>query len=267
MLYFPQLTSGAIVQYPIRKMREGRTVVSCSPAGRTWKSLDSAYETVEWDLTLKGLNASERSAIETLFEATEGRLGEFTFLDPTDNLLLWSEDLTDTAWIKGPMLTLTAGVTDPAGTLLATRIVNSGAAAQQMAQSVAGPGSFRYCFSVYARSEAAATMTLYSTDGTNSAKTVAPVGTSWQRLIHSAQLSGTADSITAGIELQAGVSVDVCGCQLDCQPGPSSYRKTTSRSGVYSNCRFSEDTLTVIAEGADNYSCSFGLVARMAEAS
>ena len=62
----------------------------------------------------------------SLYSDVEGRLGSFTFLDPTDNLLLWSEDLTQTAWESNSLLTITAGVADPKGGTSANQIANTG---------------------------------------------------------------------------------------------------------------------------------------------
>jgi hypothetical protein len=37
------------------------------------------------------MSDQELAALEALFQAVEGRLTPFTFLDPADNLLAWSE--------------------------------------------------------------------------------------------------------------------------------------------------------------------------------
>jgi hypothetical protein len=263
MLYFPQLSTGALTQYPLSKMREARTVVNLFQDGRALRLLDGTHELVEWRMSLTGLNGAERNAIESLFQSTEGRLGEFTFLDPTDNLLRWSEDLTAETWEKGPLVSLAAAFADPAGTERATRAVNTGAAAQRIEQSIEGPARFQYCFSVCARADVSTPVVLYSTDGTMSADTRATAGPSWRRLAHSSRLESASEATVFGLELGPGAAVELYGFQAECQPAASAYRRTTTRSGVYERSRFGDDVLTLTADGPGEYSCAVRIVAGM----
>ncbi len=263
MLYFPQLSTGALTQYPLSKMREARTVVNLFQDGRASRLLDATSKLVDWRMSLTGLNEAERNALESLFQATEGRLGDFTFLDPTDNLLRWSEDLTAESWEKGPLVSLAAAFADPAGTERATRAVNTGAAAQQIEQSIEGPAWFQYCFSVYARANVSTPVVLYSTDGTVLASTLAAAGPSWRRLVHSSRLESTSGATVFGLELGPGAAVELYGFQAECQPAPSAYRRTTTRSGVYERARFGDDVLMVTADGPGEYSCAVRIVAGM----
>ena len=43
--------------------------------------------------------------------------------------------------------------------------------------------------------------------------------------------------------------------QAEAQPAPSAYRKTTSRSGIYTNARFEDDSFSLSAEGPGQHSC------------
>ena len=76
--------------------------------------------------------------------------GGFVFLDPTDNLLRWSETLTSGVWQKDALLQLSAGVNDPVESTRATRVANTGLVSQELSQSVEAAGWFQYCFSVFA---------------------------------------------------------------------------------------------------------------------
>lgn len=255
MACFPQLVTGAVAQFPGIKRIVRRTVVNEAGDGRRVKLDDPAASALEWRLELSGLTDAEWNAIETLFEAVEGRLGSFTFLDPFENLLSWSEDLSATAWVKGAGLVVVAGVEDPLGTARAARVTNQDALAQSIAQSVNGPGWYQYCFSVWARSEAPATVTVFQRTQTASASKVVQIGPVWKRLEYGVKLAATEDAVDFGVTIEASGAVELFGFQAEAQVGASDYRKTTARSGVQESASFVDDVLTRTTEGIDNNSC------------
>jgi hypothetical protein len=218
------------------------------------KLADSMADALEWDLDLEGLTDAEWNAIEALFEAVEGRLGSFTFADPFDNLLRWSEDLTAGAWAKGTGLVLSAGIADPLGGLGAARVANQGAAADSLQQTVNGPGWYQYCLSVYARSATPATITLFQSAGAASVSKSFAVGETWRRLEYGGTLSTTEETVEFGVTVEPGVTVELFGFQVDAQTGASSYRRTTARGGVHEEAWFLDDTLTRTAAGPDDNS-------------
>src|ERR1700733_11051509 len=160
VLYYPQLTSGAVSQFPVMRNTNMRTVANQLPSGYTIRMADTGFQKVQWRLRYSALTDGEQASIESLFEASEGQLNTFTFLDPTDNLLMWSEDWTQAVWTADPLLQVTGGVSDPMGGSDAMQLTNTAQTTQQIAQSTAGPSSFVYCFSVYVRSAAPATIQL-----------------------------------------------------------------------------------------------------------
>src|SRR5215472_17374883 len=125
MLCFPQLESGAVSQYPITRRDRTRTVTNNPEDGGTIRMPDSGASSTAWTLSFSGLSSDEWKAIQTLFEAVQGRFAAFTFLDPTGNLLCWSEDFNKPVWSLGPMLETVAGVRDAAGGNSATRLTNT----------------------------------------------------------------------------------------------------------------------------------------------
>ncbi|HSB13150.1 MAG TPA: hypothetical protein VLE22_01750 [Bryobacteraceae bacterium] len=141
--------------------------------------------------------------------------------------------------------------------------MNTGAAAQRIEQSVDGPAWFQYCFSVYVRAGVSTPVVLYSTDGTVSADTRATAGPLWQRVVHSVRLESPTEATAFGFELGPGAAVELYGFQAECQPAPSAYRRTTTRSGVYERSRFGDDVLTLRADGPGEYSCAVRIVAGM----
>lgn len=255
MPYFPQLVTGAVGQFPGIKRAVRRTLVNEAADGSTVKLNDAMAGALEWDLALTGLTDGEWSAIETLFEGAEGRLGSFTFLDPFDNLVSWSEDASAAAWSKGTGLAITTGIEDPVGSAGAARITNQGASPESIRQGVAGPGWYRYCFSVWARSATPATITLFQSTQTESASRAIRIGPVWKRLEHGAKLDATEETVDFGMTIDAGDAVEVFGFQVEAQPGASKYKKTTAGSGVHANASFAEDTLTRTTRGIDDNSC------------
>jgi hypothetical protein len=121
MLYFPQLSTGAVAQYPLIKRRVYRTVTNRLADGRRIRLSDAAAQRVEWEIAFEALSDAERRQLEQFFASAEGRLREFTFLDPAGNLLAYSEELTAGAWTRGPLLTLVQGMADPLGGSAARR--------------------------------------------------------------------------------------------------------------------------------------------------
>ncbi len=259
MLYFPQLLSGSVSQYPLKQTRRARTVVNELSDGHTTKIGDPDFEKIEWDLRLSFLNDQEMDAVETLFGQAEGGLGTFTFLDPGDNLVVWSESLTETVWQTGPLLQLTDNVADPFGENRATRLFNAAQTAQDLSQTLDVPAGFHYSFSAYVRSDQATTIQLKRVAGAASGAEAVQTTSSWQRVFSSSNLDGSEESVSFGIEVPSGAVVEVFGVQVEAQLAPSAYKRTTMRGGVHSRARFLEDSLTITTSGPGLHSVELRL--------
>lgn len=262
MLCFPQLLGGAPTQFPTRRRIEKRTVWNRQSDGRVWKLADAQWRRVEWRLELKGLRSEEYRALETLFHQVEGRRGSFVFLDPLGNLLVWSEDLEREAWAKDRYLELTMQADDPWGSSSATRLRNAGAIPQRIQQVLSAPSWFHYCLSLWVRSNAVSELTVFAQTSTAAAARTVKTNTSWQRVVHPVRLQSTDESVAFGVELGAGVTIEVCGLQVEAQCGASKYKKTGERSGVYREARFCEDRLVVGAEAPESHCCTVKVMAR-----
>ena len=68
MLYYPQLTSGAVTQFPVTRTVNLRTVANQLPSGFTIRMSDTGYQKVQWRLVYSDLTDGERAALESLFE-------------------------------------------------------------------------------------------------------------------------------------------------------------------------------------------------------
>jgi len=261
MRYFPQLAGGASGQFPLVRKTRRRTARCEQTDGREWKIADNGIREVEWVLEWKGLSRSEWSELESLFHETEGRRGSFVFLDPWDNLFVWSENLAEEAWIKDPYLALIEGVEDPFGGTTATRLRNDGATTQGIEQALAAPGWYQYCFSVWVRGGVGEEVTLYGRTGTAGEARRVKLSGRWRRMSLPVKLSGGEELIKFGLEVDAGGSVEVFGMQVEAQAGASQYKSTRQRGGVYREARFGDDVLEVVAEGSDCFACRVRVVA------
>jgi hypothetical protein len=254
MLAYPQLASGALTQFPAQKTRNPRTVVNALADGRSIKLADPPGEITEWQLQYAGLSDQEAAALEQFFEATEGSLGIFTFLDPTSNLFAWSDRLDHTGWTKGPLLTVTGNVADAAGGTKGWHLSNTGAGAQSLSQTLEAPGGYVYCLSLHARSATRLTVTLQR----GSAREDRTVGTEWSRITSSGSGGAAAETIDFGIEVPPGGSLDVYGMQVEPQAAPSLYKPSTA-GGVYPNAWFRDDFLVVTATDVNRHSATVNI--------
>lgn len=252
MLCFPQLATGANGQFPFERTLVQRTILSEQPGGETLRLADADAERTEWRLTFRGLSDEELAALETLFTAAEGRLGEFTFLDPLDNLLRWSEGLEQAAWLRDAGLTLTAAVADPAGGTAAARIEGTG----EVRQAIAAPAGLQYCFSAWVRGAA----TLLARAGSAEQAQTVDSGEAWRRVEHPVKLASAAEAVEFGVRL-AGGAAEFYGLQVDAQVCASAYKRTGARAGVHSAARFDGDSLEVITRGRDWHDCRVRLAA------
>src|SRR5580698_9646948 len=136
MLVYPQLPTSALAQFPVHTRYQARTLVNTAADGTVVKLADSGAAKVEWQLKYAGLSDVELAALLLFFAAAEGTLNNFTFVDPTANLLGWSNDLQNEVWEAAPLLSLTGSTSDPAGGNYAWAVANSGAGAQSLSQTL-----------------------------------------------------------------------------------------------------------------------------------
>jgi hypothetical protein len=255
MLVYPQLATGALSQFPVQRRHLLRTLVNTAADGTAIKLADPGAETVEWQLNYTALSDAELAALQQFFSAAEGTLNSFTFLDPTANLLAWSNDLSNAVWDAGPFLSSSGAKADPTGGSNAWNVVNSGAAAQDLSQTVTAPGGYVYSFSVYAKAAAPATLTLLL--GSN--RYDQNLGPNWQRFWCTGTADATASSVTFGVELGPGAAVDVYGLQVEAQASPSLYKASTS-GGCYENARLRDDMFFFTTTDVNRHSATVNII-------
>jgi hypothetical protein len=263
MLYYPQLSTGVVSQFPVNRRAATRTVSNLLPSGESIRMSDPGATVVGWQLQYSSLTNDEWTSLEQLFEATEGKLTTFTFLDPVDNLLMWSEDWTRAVWTADPMLQISTGLPDPLGGNGAVQITNTSQTTQRIVQNIAGASWFRYCCSIYLRSDTPATVQILSSATGQESLTQISAGSSWIRAVKADSLPLQQDGISFGLQLPGGARIVAFGAQAEPQPAPGYYKKTTDRAGVYSHTRFDSDSLTLTTDAPNRNSCSVSLVSKL----
>lgn len=212
-----------------------------------------------WELSYINLSTGDVEAIQTHFKNCVGPFHAFTFIDPTENMLVSSTDLRAAAWQTSSLINVTPGAVDPNGGSSAFTVTNTGQSDQMVTQSVEVPANYRYCLSVYVNSEQASTITLIRSGNSTEDRTSVPINTGWSRVVSSGRLNDPGEIFTIGISLSAGQRVELYGVQLEAQISPSRYRPTTQTAGVFSSAHWGVDELTVIAEGPNLFSTSFSI--------
>lgn len=264
MLYFPQLLTGSVAQYPFSRRRVFRTVRAENLDGGVSKHADSEAGRVRWELSYRWLTEGERDVLERFFQAAEGRLKNFTFVDPAANLLVWSERLSEPVWSKDPWLALTEQQPDPEGGHRATRIANGGAAPQELVQTIQAPGWYQYCFSAYVRGDTSGMLELVRATADGEDRRAVVVTPQWRRFWLTGRAATTAEAVRFAVRIGGGVVVDVWGLQAEAQVLPSAYKKTGPQGGVYPTARFDSDFLVIKTDGPAQYSCTVYITAPLA---
>jgi hypothetical protein len=255
MAVFPQLTSGALAQFPVTKSNQLRTVVNTMADGSVITLADPAGAFTGWQLQYSNLSDAEAAALQQFFSSMEGSLNQFIFLDPTANLFAWSDQLTNDVWTADPFAGLTGGVADPLGGTNGWTLTNSGEAPQGVYQTLNAPGGYTYCLSIYLRSVMAASAILLS----GNSQTTVTIGNGWNRFTLSGQGNASANSITFGVQVPPGMSLNLFGMQVEIQPGASNYKSTTT-GGVYPTAYFRDDSLAFTSTDVNHNSVTVNIV-------
>lgn len=261
-LYFPQLTSGALAQYPIQKTRIVPTIKNVLLDGSMVLSSDLNFNSqasrLIWQLSYTDLDSVDIQALQMHFAACSGRFRSFTFIDPTDNMLVSSVDLTAANWQR-EAIQLTLGASDPQGGTQGTVLTNVSQSTQQISQTLLVPSNYQYCWSAYIRSTQTGEVLLTRYGASASASTSMSIGPTWTRAISSGRLNDAGTNVTVGIVLAPGQQVTVYGLQLEAQVQPSRYRATGQTGGVYPSAHWATDELAVVAQAPNLFSTYFSI--------
>jgi len=257
MTWFPQLSTGCLVQLPLSRRLVWRAITNRLENGERISLPDTPAGRIEWNLAYKELSEGEAAGMGSFFRNCRGAFGTFSFADPSANLLGWSEDLSRPDWQHG-LLSVVPNRAAPNGTLSASTLINAVGAAQQLTQTVALPGQYTTCFSAWLRSDSPATVTLRR----GSAVQPLAITSNWKRYYLTGAVPGE-DNAPFSVELQPGQSMDVWGFQVEAGPYPSQYVPVTTASGIYERTSFAADELAITATGVGLFATEFTLISRL----
>lgn len=254
MLIYPQLSTGATAQYPITKTVSQRAIKSVMEDGTCISCPDRSAWYVTWRIPYEDLSIPEAESLESFFLSTQANLQPFVFLDPTTNLLSWSEDYTQAVW-GGTAFSFQSGIDDPTGAFHGTRARSTTSHDQSLIQTTAIPGCALTCFSVYLRAAEPTSLQLIRTAGALIQTTTIVATTTWQRYSLTGSFPLSSDPSSYGVVVSAGVSIDIFGAQVDAQSTAAEYVQTTQATGVHTNARFEMPQLEMIATGPNRNAC------------
>ncbi len=258
MNWFPQIGSGSVAQFPLSVSRQWRAIRNELESGEQILFPDPAATRIQWNLPFKDLNDSETAALTGLFSACRGSYGQFGFIDPLANLLGWTADLSKPDWQAG-LISATPGAVDPTGASGAWTLTNGAAGDQQLTQTLAVPGEYTSCFSLWVRSASGGSVLLQR----DSVQIRIALTAVWKRVFVSGAGAAGATNATYSIGLGAAQSVQIYAPQVEAQPYPSQYKETAAASGIYEETWFAEDELKVIATAPGLFSCDVKLLSRV----
>ena len=250
---FPQMTSGAVAQFPFRKEFSYRTLVNSGSGADEIISSDADFQMRVWELPLEHLTDGEWQDIEDLFELSEGRLGTFLFLEPGQNLLSWSEKLSDPIWQQGSGVSVTDGQPDPIGGTGAVQVTSPGGGAT-ISQVLPIPASYRYVASVWARTAGSGAALRVTDTGSGSVEVGFRSDNSWRRYSVGYGVSSASASVAFELVTPSGAPMEIFGPQLEAQIAPSTYKRTEQQAGVFPGARFDSDVLSDTATGVNRHS-------------
>ncbi len=77
--YFPQLQTGSMTQFPVKRTQRLRSITNELEDGTSIVLADSGANTLEWELNFDGISDAEADALRSFFEAMEGSSGYVLF--------------------------------------------------------------------------------------------------------------------------------------------------------------------------------------------
>jgi len=150
-----------------------------------------------------------------------------------------------------------SGGAGPTGAVEASTLRNSSAAEQGIRQTLDVPGGYQYCLSVYARQseESGARITLLAGNRRKEFR----LASTWTRIFLTGSGSEQDESVSFGVAVPTQ-AVEICGLQVEAQPGPSGYKRTGAQGGVYTGARFKDDALVFSTDDLNHHSCRVTII-------
>jgi hypothetical protein len=263
-LYFPQMLGGGVTtSLPYASDLAYRTVSEDMENGKRYAYKFRTNPLGRFSVNLPLMRAAEVATLETFIVACEGRLREFTFLDPGGNLVAYSDDFSHASWTSSSV-TIGGAVTDPKGGSLA-RSCSSGGSNGFLHTSVlpAGNGSgIVLCASVWARATSSSqTLSIGFLDSGLSAlenSTWALPQNIWTRIHHTITLATSSPIriVIGGNSTWNGSTIQLFSGQCVAMPGPGPRLLTPGAEGLRAKCRLGQDDISIRSTGVNQHAAT-----------
>jgi hypothetical protein len=261
-LFYPQLKTGAVAQYPIRKVAVTRAVSNVLPGGGILLCPDDAASRTIWNFEYAGVSKEELSVLQNFFEICDGPLKPFTFLDPTGNLLSASSNFLDDAWQLSSAAKILGTSAGPLPNLAAFTLVNNGQTIQELEQTLDIPASYHYCCSMYVSSATSQPVTLFRRSPYAEETALFNAGPEWKRVWTAGNLQDQSTGLSIGLKLSPGQHLSIAAAQLEAQPSVSPYRNSSQTGGdIYPNAHWALEELKVRHLGPNSVNVSVSIEA------
>jgi hypothetical protein len=234
---FPNLAT-----LPLTREARFTSRINRTPDYTEMRAQDQTGPLFRWNLQLGPLTDAEATTLQNFYATCNGGYQTFAFLDPLDNLLQWSEDVTQASWqaTSPSSLQVTSGGSDPLGGSGAQTLLNTIASVNTVSQSLAtNPQGMTLTASVWLIGSVPVTLRVSDGGAQNFAAIVSPTG-SWQRHTLTGTFAASGSQIVWALDLPANGGAELFGAQLVTTPGPGAYTRTTTVSGFHPNCCFSQ---------------------------
>ena len=257
MTYFPQVSAnGSTTQVPYVVSSAFENLQTPLETGMNWAfSLRSGgltnYPTgplSRFNVNFSNISDAEVNSLYSFFQSCQGRYKSFRFLDPSGNLLQFSEDFANAYWNKTS--TVSPHQPDPFGHTRGCSLTTG------TLRAVAGPsdGGMRgmvLCASIYLQALfPGMSVSIGFVDNTTSTSYVQNYVlpfSSWLRISKTLVLP-TNDQFLFYLQLSSGMC-NAFGAQVSPMKGAGAYASSPPGYGYHENCRFDVDAFAVQAVG------------------
>ncbi|MBI1356533.1 MAG: hypothetical protein GC160_19500 [Acidobacteria bacterium] len=230
-----------MVQFPVREEARFRTILHRPEVGDAISYSDPDFAERAWELAFENLTDEEWDRLEQLFIGSAGSARGFTFLDPSCNLLAWSEGLDEDVW-QNNGVGVTGGLPDPLGGN-AGFALTTGAGGGTLSQSIEAPAQYHYSGSIWARTASSGVVVrVHDGQGVHASRAFEPDNL-WRRYEVGYAGLGSGESVHFEVSALGTAALDVFGPQLEAQIATSAYKRSSPQGGVFSNARFDQQVL------------------------
>jgi len=269
MAIFPQVNTRnyMMVQTPFGESQEYATILQPVQTGMMWAFGTrgaglSGYPTgplSRFAVAYSNITDAEINTLYSFFQSVKGSYGSFAFLDPSGNLLQYSELFSNAYWTKTS--SITPGQPDPLGYGNRASTATAGYIEAVVGPSAGGMSGFVLCASIYVKPAANnTTVTLGFIDNTTSIQytkaTVLNAG-GYSRLFYTLLVPTNNQFL---FYCNFGGTCNIFGAQVGPQKGEGAYVLTPGNYGYHANCRFDVDEFVTTSIGPNQNQLSLPIV-------